>query len=293
MNDILFNFLSSEEITNIMNDPNVTLHKHRLSETPMVHFSIPLYETIKTKLEKRIKVSQMIPMTWVRGDTVEHVDKGISPFETTFLIYLTDSDGEFIVDGQHYSISAGNAHIFSEGLSHSTVDTKKDRLIMGPMSETGLAVGGPPSIIYYPLDGDLEPNCNITYYSYSSKAYILNIPPPIPVSTNNYNVQYTNNTGYDDKTIWSPPSGKKFGGWKIKNGFSPIGNNTSDKIYIPGEIYTYTNYTVLVPNWINVPRALPSFKLHFTDNTMVFYKSNSLSTGSGGVRNYRHKQRKT
>ena len=33
----------------------------------------------------------------------------------------------------------------------------------------------------------------------------------------------------------------------------------------------------------------------FTDNSLVFYKPNSLSTGGGGsgVRNSRHKQRRT
>jgi hypothetical protein len=36
-------------------------------------------------------------------------------------------------------------------------------------------------------------------------------------------------------------------------------------------------------------------RLQFTNNAQVFYKSNSLSTGSGGsgVRNSRHKRNKT
>jgi len=43
---------------------------------------------------------------------------------------------------------------------------------------------------------------------------------------------------------------------------------------------------------IQSPQYLP---LQFTNNAQVFYKSHSLSSGGGGsgVRNYRHKQRKT
>jgi hypothetical protein len=91
---------------------------------------------------------------------------------------------------------------------------------------------------------------------------------------------------------WAPPPGKKFGGWKLFDlpDNVPIGDNPVDKIYMPGEIYSYTSATLLIPNWIDVTR--PRFGMHFSDNT-VFYKQSSLSTGSGGVRNYRAKQRKT
>ena len=44
---------------------------------------------------------------------------------------------------------------------------------------------------------------------------------------------------------------------------------------------------------VNILR--PRFRLQFTDNAMVYYKSHSLSAGGGGsgVRNARHKKRKT
>jgi hypothetical protein len=298
MNHCVPHFFSSEEIATIIDDPNVTLNQNKLSEKSMVHFSIPLSETMKARLEKVMDISQVktIPMTWVRGDTMEHIDKGTSPFESTFLIYLTGSIGQFIVDGQDYSITAGNAHIFSEGLTHSTLHTVNDRLMMGPMSETGLPVGAIiPIIYYYPYDSDLQPDSRIEYSSkyFPLQAYILNIPPPIPVDTDVYNILYSNGTGLDDSIIWAPPTGKTFGGWKLQNKNNPvIGDNRPDKIYMPGEIFTYTDSTSLVPNWIDLPVPSP-FKLHFTNNSTVYYKSNSLSTGSGGVRNYRHKQRKT
>lgn len=41
-----------------------------------------------------------------------------------------------------------------------------------------------------------------------------------------------------------------------------------------------------------IPTPRP-FTLQFTNNAMVYYKSHSLSIGSGSVRNARHKKRKT
>ena len=285
MNVRIPHFFSSEDIALLMNDPAIALHKEKPDK---VHFSITVPESIQTKLKKIMNVGDTIPMTWIRGDTVEHVDQGATPFNHTYLIYLTDSPGHFLVDGQSYPIEAGTAHIFSEGLTHSTLHAE-DRLVMGPMSEAGLPVGIPTTVIVYVPTGTFE--AYIVYESYTLQATILNIPPPIPESTDDYSVYYFNETGTD--TMWNPPPGKKFGGWKLLDfpDNVPIGDNPVDKIYMPGEIYAYTTTTLLTPNWIDVAR--PRFGMHFSDNARVFYKQSSLSTGSGGVRNYRAKRRKT
>ena len=285
MNVRIPHFFSSEDIDLLMNDPAIAFHKNEPGQ--MVHFSITVPDSIQTKLKKIMNVGETIPMTWVRGDTVEHVDQGTSPFDHTYLMYLTDSPGQFLVDGQSYPIEAGTAHIFSEGLTHSTLHTE-DRLLMGPMSERGFPVGIPTTVIVYLPTGTFE--AYIVYESYTLQATILNIPPPVPESIDDYSVYYVNNTGSEN--VWNPPPGKKFGGWKLLDfpDNVPIGDNPVDKIYMPGETYAYTTTTLLTPNWIDVPRK--RFGLHFNDNT-VFYKQNSLSTGSGGVRNYRAKQRKT
>lgn len=283
MNVRIPHFFSSEDIAILMNDPAIALQKEKPGQ--MVHFSITIPDTIQSKLKKIMNPPSTIPMTWVRGDTVEHIDQGTSPFDHTYLMYLTDSPGQFFVDGQPYPIQAGTAHIFSEGLSHSTLHTE-DRLIMGPMSESGLPVGIAPtnSIYYYPSDTFTD--VYMVFSSYTQQAIILNIPPPVPQDTDDYFINYVNETGY----VWTPP-GKRFGGWRLMNSPDnvPIGNNPVNKIYLPGEIYEYTTNTNLVPYWIDVPR----FKLHFSDNSMVFYKPKSLSSGVGGVRNYRHKKNKT
>jgi len=284
MNVRIPHFFSSEDIALILTDPTIALHK----EKSKVNFSITIPYSIQTKLKTIMNVGETIPMTWIRGDTVEHVDKGETPFDHTYLIYLTDSPGQFIVDGQSYPIEAGTAHIFSEGLSHSTLHAE-DRLIMGPMSEKGLPVGGTTNVIVYVSSDEL--NVYIVYESYALQALILNIPPPVPESTDDYLIYYFNDSGLDNP--WAPPPGKKFGGWKLLDfpDNVPIGDNPVDKIYMPGETYAYTSATILVANWIDITR--PRFGMHFTDNAMVFYKKGSLSTGSGGVRNYRAKRRKT
>ncbi len=291
-------FLTTKEMDDILNDPVVQLNKQKLLTTNKVNFSIYRPE-LKTKLkELSINVSDSIPMRWIKGDTPSHIDKGESRFNRTHLIYVTDSIGNLIIDGESYPICAGDAHVFSEGVEHSTINTgNTERLMIGPMSENGFVVGMGIAIFFltdiYTFQG-----CDYVSKTDPYQITILNYPPPTtPVSTPTYNI---NVTAAPD---WTPPPGKIFGGWIFWNfqspGFSnvPFVNDLS-KIYMPGETYTYSNPSILLPNWINVPINVPVprlSRLQFTNNAQVFYKSNSLSTGSGGsgVRNYRRKQRKT
>ena len=277
------------EIADIINHPLVQMNKEKLSTTNKVDFSIQsdmLQQTIKTKLGIDLST---IPMRWVKGDTPPHKDKGESPFTKTHLIYVTDSIGNLILDGQSYPIRAGDVHVFHEGIEHSTVNTgDTERLMIGPMSETGERVGVAPSIgiIFFNSAGDKY----FVYVTYNLDTTItmFDLPPPIPTSTSDYDI-----FNYSELSDWKPPPNKIFGGWKfvsIPGPFVPIDGNPST-IYIPGKTYHLNVISALVPHWVDPPR-LP---LQFTNNAQVFYKSNSLSTGSGGsgVRNYRHKQRKT
>ena len=318
-NETIHNILSSEEIEDLLNNSDVKTNKEKLSDTQTsINFSIDLPDNIKTILENNFKIDLSaiaeIPMRWIRGDTFPHIDTGITQFDNTYLIYLTDSIGNLIINGVQFPIVAGDAHIFSEGLEHSTINTgNNDRLMIGPMSELGFSVGA--LRIYYRSSSikDLDVNSYDSQYGtgfyYEKIIYntnyitILNIPPPIPTD-NVDTIYYWNNTGDSDSIAWAPPSGKIFGGWKLMDidYNSPFDNNTVDKIYMPGETYSYSNTIWLVPNWIDIPGYIPSlhinrpkFTMHFTDNSLVFYKPNSLSTGGGGsgVRNSRYKQRRT
>lgn len=117
-----------------------------LSKTSgMVYFTVELPDEIKTLLLDTMGLDlshvSKVPMRWVKGDTVPHVDRG-DTFDNTYLVYLTDSSGELILGDTHYPIARGRGYVFNEGLSHSTVGTGNEpRLLLGPMSENGVPVG--------------------------------------------------------------------------------------------------------------------------------------------------------
>ena len=162
-NSVLSNVLSSSEIAEILNQPDVITNREKLSTQNVVKFAITLPSLIKNKLQNSLSIDlshvSTIPMRWITGDTLAHIDKGEAHFNTTYLIYLTDSAGSLIVDGINYSIVAGDAHIFSEGLEHSTINTGTNmRLIIGPMSESGFAVGG--GITYFGNQADASTYAN-------------------------------------------------------------------------------------------------------------------------------------
>ena len=257
---MIHNVLSSNEIADILNAPIVKTNKDKLSTQTKADFSIELPDAIKTKLETGfgINLAQIasIPMRWIKGDTPPHMDKGENQFNNTYLLYLTDSIGNLIIDGQSHPISAGDAHIFNEGLAHSTINTgDSERLMIGPMSETGFRVGEAPSIVYFNNKTDANEMTNTIGYSYV-----------------NYTIETINNIS----------------SWMIaKNvdGTNPTPNggpyNAGATLIASGIYYLY-------------PRPF-SMRSLFTNNAQVYYKPHSLSTGGGGsgVTNSRHKQRKT
>jgi len=262
MPSYLHNIISSDEIEDIIGNPIVQTHKEQVTTVSKVDFSIPLSESIKTKLEGAfgINLSQVasLPMRWIKGDTPSHKDRGTGDFDNTYLVYLTDSVGSLFVGGQSYSITAGDAHSFQEGVEHYTVDTgTRERLLIGPMSEAGVHVGvnGITFLAQRGVDGD--PDKGFFYYDNDNvlphSITIFDIPPPIPESTTAYTVN-----NFSDPADWTPPTGKIFGGWTLAmdiSGNNPIGDNPpSNGIYMPGETYEYNyNSSVLVPNWIDAP----------------------------------------
>jgi hypothetical protein len=139
--------------TRILSKTTNTSINHGISE----YFTIPLTPMIRSELFKMtdLQLSNItsIPMRWIVGDTPAHHDSGVSHFSNTYLVYLTTSPGNLIIDGIAYPIQRGYGYVFSEGLSHETVGTTaalttEPRLLLGPMSEYGFPVGGPQ--IYRP-----------------------------------------------------------------------------------------------------------------------------------------------
>lgn len=266
------NLLSPNEIADILDNSIVKSNKEKLSTQQKVDFLIQLSDTIKNKLETGLNIDlthiTSIPMRWIKGDTPQHTDKGENHFSNTYLMYLTDSIGNLIIDGQSYPIAAGDAHIFSEGLEHSTINTgNSERLMIGPMSETGFHVGASPGIIYFNNETDASNDVNAI--SYSSNYTITTID-----SISSWNIQ--SNIGGTNPT----PNGGPY--------------NDGDSLIATGYYYVYPYIAPQVPQ---APSPYRSFSMRslFTDNALVYYKPHSLSTGGGGsgVKNSRHKQRRT
>jgi hypothetical protein len=262
------NLLSSNEIAEILNNPIVQTNKEKLSTLDKVDFSIQLPNAIKDKLETGfgINLSQItsIPMRWIKGDTPPHIDRGENHFNNTYLLYLTDSIGNLIIDGQTYPITAGDAHIFNEGLAHSTVNTgDSERLMIGPMSETGFRVGGEPAyILYYNNEEDANQNVNGVGATYGYTIETVNDISSWYIATN---------TGGTEPS----PNGGPY--------------NAGTALIETGIYYLYP-YTSPTP-----PTRPASMGSLFTNNAQVYYKPGSLSTGGGGsgVTNCRIKQRRT
>jgi hypothetical protein len=116
-----------------------------------VYFTVGMTDAIKAVLKDTFDLdlldAKSVPMRWIKGDITPHVDVGTAAFDTTHLLYLTDSPGELVVDGTSYPIMKGAAYTFPESSRHETINTGSEpRLLLGPMSEEGFAVGGPTTI---------------------------------------------------------------------------------------------------------------------------------------------------
>jgi hypothetical protein len=134
------NVLNSNDIEKILKIPGVEYQRRGLSRSNTVKFFASLPRKIKEKLDNSlgIKLSNVenVPMRWIKGDTATHIDRGQDVFVNTYIVYLTNSVGSLIVDGNNYPIQAGNAVFFGEGVEHSTQGTDNtERLMIGPISE--------------------------------------------------------------------------------------------------------------------------------------------------------------
>jgi hypothetical protein len=170
--------LSPEDLEYIMDLPEVRSAWEKLDKTgnDRVYFTIELTESIRAALEARFGLDfsgvSRIPMRWIKGDTAPHMDTGASKFENTYLVYLNDSPGEFLIGSESYPITQNTGYMFNEGTSHSTANTGfVTRLLLGPMNEFAEPVGGSVTF-YFPSQADALANTNVIT-SYSSYTIIL------------------------------------------------------------------------------------------------------------------------
>ncbi len=195
------NIFSKEDIEQIFSFSEVKKAKIDIDNKSYgcVYFSIPLtsliIDTLKEKFNLDFSNKKSIPMRWIKGDTYPHIDRGISDFKKTHLIYLNDNPGKFIIEGNTYPINKGYGYVFDESLKHETIETGiEPRLLMGPMSEEGFAVGGGTGI-------DADGATDIIYFRYNSSLnrneYRINnnlwSDFVFPVAIQNTNIDPTNN----------------------------------------------------------------------------------------------------
>lgn len=142
--------LSDAQIAALLENPQVSEQRARLSTSTHISFTTEVPESVQHSLQEvwGIPVGSDVPMRWIQGDTPAHVDSGRSAFEQTHLVYLTDSEGEFIIGDATYPITRGAAFTFPHGVRHETRGTGSEpRLLIGPMSEQGFPVGS--QVLYY------------------------------------------------------------------------------------------------------------------------------------------------
>jgi hypothetical protein len=158
--------LSIEDIQYINALPEVISAKSKLDnvESGKIYFSIKLTDSLRQVILSRFGLNLTnvsdIPMRWIKGDTAPHIDRGISEFKNTYLVYLNDSPGEFVLENNSYPISENTGFIFNEGLSHKTQNTgSTPRLLLGPMNELANPVGASVTF-YYPSQADALANTN-------------------------------------------------------------------------------------------------------------------------------------
>jgi len=132
-----------EYVEEIRQLPEVVAAKNRLT-AGQASFTIPATETLRSALSPLgLDITQStIPMRWIIGDSAPHIDSGPSAFENTYLVYLSDSPGEFILGDTSYPITANTGFVFNEGIQHETRGTGSvPRLLLGPMNEFAQPVG--------------------------------------------------------------------------------------------------------------------------------------------------------
>jgi len=168
----LSSVLTQSDVEYILSLPEVQIAKDKidLKERGSAYFTIELTNNIRTTLQTRFGLDfsniSNIPMRWIKGDSFPHIDGAVSNFEKTYLIYLNDNPGQFLIGDESYSITQNTGFIFNEGTYHSTTNTGSvPRLLLGPMNEFAEPVGY--CISYYPTQYDAENNLNIISPTYT------------------------------------------------------------------------------------------------------------------------------
>ena len=271
MENVYNNILSSEDIEYLIQHEETIAAKSKLDSLDVVNFSVELTDSIKKVIHEQFGlIVSSVPMRWIKGDTPQHTDTSSLDFEHTYLIYLTDSIGEFVLDNASYPIVKNTAFKFNEGISHKTINTGDiPRLLLGPMNEFGIKVGIGSGIVYFESSVSEE---FVLGYQLDSSSGTFTIG----------NIEIGDLKGYTQ--------------WKIFFTDNPDISNP-DIVYSNGNTLL-SGFTYGLFAYVPTPPPPPTISFNmrslFTNNAQVYYKPHSLAPGGiGGVKNYRIKSKKT
>lgn len=271
MEKIYNTILSVEDIDYLTQHEETVSAKAKLDSLDVVHFSIELTESIQKVLQEQFGLTlSNVPMRWIKGDTPEHTDHSSMDFEHTYLIYLTDSVGEFVLDTTSYEIVKNTAFKFNEGIAHKTINTGNiPRLLLGPMNEFGVSVGGIADAIVYYDDTELTTSLGVSSFNYTIGMDVTgNL-----MGYTQWKILNTNNTTINMGIVYS-------------NGDTLPDSDGS--VYFSYVLYAYVEPSPSAPVMSFSMRSL------FSNNAQVYYKPHSLAPGgTAGVKNSRIKSRRT
>lgn len=169
---VIHPLFTKEQLLELQFLPEVLAAHDTLQGQTSVSFTAPVNAEIRQILSEAFQIDftnvAQIPFRWIRGDTAPHVDRGYTDFERTYLVYLTDGEGEFRLGDQSYPIEAGTSFSFPEGLTHEVVGAgDSTRLLLGPMSEQGFAVGITQGLVLNPGEtGYIREEAGVIQFSY-------------------------------------------------------------------------------------------------------------------------------
>ena len=286
------NILSQEDIGYLLNLQEVKRAREDIysKDIGKIYFSIELPPKIQQKISQIFNINvTKVPMRWIKGDTPPHEDKGMTTFMNTYLIYLTDSQGSFIVDGNTYPITQNTGYVFSEGLKHETINTGSEpRLLLGPMSEQGFAVGssigadGGSTIYFGQVDasGNPDPSANIRYKVNDGEWISIGNNYPMYISNYNTSLGFLNIEFFTDLIIdnnFASGINKYFicGSEYIQFGKSSLKSDGTRPIITISEV---TNYQGLFQNGSQFSNGNNNIQIY---NLIVNSFSSSLANNGG------------
>lgn len=158
---VISDFFSQEQLNQLVSN---SILQDTLTKTHNHNFNVDIDDETRATINSKfgLQISQnSIPARLIVGDIPAHADNSPSDFEHTYIIYLNDSEGQFLIDGHAYPIVANTAFKFSEGVKHEVAGSRgSKRLVLGPMNEKAEPVGLPG----ISADGETD----IIYISYNS-----------------------------------------------------------------------------------------------------------------------------